>query len=226
MPQATAIAPTKVNLCAARFTRLDADGTSAAPPKNGFVTHQLVSLGISVVVTDAEEKELAGGCDQIIASWTSPAKSKGYTLSLSKGLIEPALEAMLFGGSLILDDSTIPVPIGRQFPAVGDSPPYVAAEFWSKLVTEDHSPGPADTGIPNRSYPYIRFVYPMTFWVPGDDTLDADFQPVLAEGTTRGNSGWGLGPWGDQPVAASAQGFYVYDDDIPAASPNYISSGS
>jgi hypothetical protein len=226
MAQANAIAPARISVCAARFTRLDADGTPADPPKNGFVTCKIISVGMSPVITDADQKELAGGCDDIIATWETPPKFRGWTLTLSKGLIEPALEELIFGGDVILDDSTIPVPIGMQWPAGGTTPPPVAAEFWSKAVLEDHQPGPSDTGVVGRSYPYIRYVFPWTYWAPGDGTLDADLQPVGATASTRGNVNWGLGPWGDQPIASLSQGFYVYDDDIPDCSTNYVSSGS
>jgi hypothetical protein len=218
-----------------RFTRLNADGTPAAPPMNGYVTRKVITLQIRPSVQAAAVKSLVGACDsELIAVWNQPPIFMGNELSLAKGLLEPALEEMMTGGAVILDDSTPnAVPIGVHFPDGATTPPPICVEAWSRNVLKDHAPSTADIypGVspapPPRHYPFTRYLWPMTFWAPDNTQLDADFQPQAFVAAVQGNLNWGIGPWGDQPWPSGSQGFYVFDTiDLPAATGTYISSGS
>jgi hypothetical protein len=225
------INPSRISLCCLRVTRLNDDGTPADPPNNAFVSRKLISLQIRPDVQAASTKTLVGGCDsELLGVYNIPPIFMGQELTLSKGHLEPAMEEMLLGGTVIFDGSDIPVPIGVNWPSAGTTPPPVAIEAWARNILKDHPPGATDTrpSAPGgAAYPYTRYLWPMTRWAPDNNQLDADFQPINMVATVQGNVNWGVGPWGDQPHASGSQGFYVFDTiTLPAESLTYTSTAS
>ena len=49
----------------------------------------------------------------------------------------------------------------------------------------------------------------------GQNTLHADFGPIVLTGTSRVNTAWGYGPYFDQPFDMEGDQYAVYADDTP-----------
>lgn len=226
MAQADIICPNSILFCALRVTRLNVDGTPAAGPNNAYVTDRAMTLTMTPDIEDGEDKVMIGGCDCINARYRGRDKLKGFSLALTSTAVEPGLMEMLLGATLISDGSDDPVPIGVNWPTQlscsdGQQPP-VGIEGWSKAWVDDRQ----DDG-----FPYIRWVFPMTFWQMDENELGADFLELALNGYTRTNENWGVGPYSDQVVNGEIiefepQGGFFFDDMIPAAGCGYQGIGS
>lgn len=214
MAQATEKCVGQIGICAMRVTALNEDGTVADGPNNAYVVAQPMSLEFSLDLEAGDDKILVGGCDCIGLRYRSRDKSKGFTFTFTDMLTEPSLWSIMLGSSLIYDDSDIPVPIGVDFPdqlnCSNPQQPPVAIEAWGKAWEDDH--------FASGGRPYVRWVWPMTFWSMGDGTLENDFYTPALTGWSRGNPNWGEGPYGDQPQAIGNLGGYFQDtaDNVPA----------
>jgi hypothetical protein len=91
----------------------------------------------------------------------------------------------------------------------------VAFEGWSKRWTTDDEQDP--------TYPWWHWLWPSVAWVPGQNTLQADFGPVVATGKTRANTAWATGPYGDEPADVAGNQLAVWADagDLPAGTCAY-----
>lgn len=206
-------------MCRARFTRLNQDGTVADGPHNSYVTDAIQDLAYNPVVVAGAERDLEGGCDCLIATFKGRDKHKRFDLSMHIGKFEPALLEMLTGSGLISDDSTIPVPMGVNFPTTNTldcsaAPVRVAVEAWADIIDGDH-----EASSPFR---YARVVFPASEWRMDNNTMQNDFQPLALTGFSRGNSNW-ADPYSDMPLGRNvgAGGGIIYDDTIPTANCGY-----
>lgn len=209
-----------IKFCRMRVTRLNSDGTPNAGPNNSYVTAQPVSLQISPVKEEGEDRTRVGGCDCIVASYRGKDKLKWFDFSLELAVWEPALIEMMTGADAILDGSD---PIGfwwsnQAFDCEGDIQPPVVIEGWQVLQ---------NGGGPDSQWPYMHWVYPMSFWSPDEYTLENDFAAPALVGYSQPNENWADGIYDDLPgsevVGALGGGFYT--DEIPAASCGYLSHG-
>jgi hypothetical protein len=226
MPQADVICPNSIQICALRVTRLNTDGSAAAGPNNAYVTDRLMTFTMTPDIEDGDDKVLVGGCDCISARYRSMDKLKGFTLALTSTAVEPAMMEMMLGATVIADGSTLPVAIGVNWPtqlscSAGQQPP-VAVEAWSKAWVDDRAA---------PSYPYIRWVFPMSFWQMDEQELGNDFLEFSLNGYTRSNENWGTGPYNDQTVGGATidlepAGGFFFDDLIPDAGCGYQGIGS
>lgn len=203
-----------IHLCRIRATRLDATGNVEAGPNNLVVTDKPIQLGITPVLEQGQDKTLTGGCDCIVATYRGYDKLKRFDLELDLGALDPALIELLTGGEAILDGD---VPIGvqfssQQFECSGPPTPNVAIEAWQDAWDVDHQ---AD------AFPYVRWIFPSSFWQFGAQTLQNDFLQPKLTGFTRGNDVWGEGPYGDQPESINSLGGFFYDDTLPEATCGY-----
>lgn len=207
-----------IKFCAARFTLLADDGTVSNTTGNYFVTNQVVTLGFTPVYSEGQDREVRNGCDCIIAADLAPNLFKRFTFELSKGALEPALEAMLLGQDPILDPVTPTSVIGinyltDQITCVGTQG-KVMMEGWTQGYEVDHQSG---------TYPWIHYRWPSTSWTLGANTLGADFQQEALVGFSRTNTEVG-DPFADLPadgtsvIDSSVFSFWYTDDDPPDAS--------
>lgn len=204
----------QIHLCRLRVTRLNSDGTPHASANNEYVTDNPMVLTVNPDVEAGQDRVLIGGCDCIVARWRGFDKLKGFTLELDMGEIEPGLFEMLTGATII-DDLTD--PIGLSFPTQAFDcssavQPNVAVEAWATGVEEDQQ---------STTWPYVRWIFPSSFWQWGQQTLQNDFAQPKFTAFTRGNTNWGEGIYGDQPASIGQLGGFFYDDTIPAASCGY-----
>lgn len=202
-----------IHLCRIRVTRLTASGAPAPGPNNVYVSDKGISLGLTPVITAGADRELIGGCDQILASWKGDDKLKRWDLQLDVGKLEPALVEMLTGSPAISSAGDV---IGnwwteQQFAGAG---PLVAFEGWMDAIEDDH---------PHAVFPFWHWVWPATKWQFGPQTLQNDFLQPRLNGFSRGNTLWGDGIFGDYPEAAEPLGGYFLTALLPAAECGYQS---
>lgn len=210
-------------ICRLRVTRLDAVGNIAPEPNNFWVTDKITQLVFTPDIETGADRVLLGGCGCIIAAAKIDDLRKRWTLTLDKGSIEPGLDELLLGDTVI---SSGGAAIGTwSAPQIGcDSagPPQVAIEAWAKNWDFDHQ---------DAALPWIHFLFPMSQWQRAAETLSDDLATSPVAGFTRVNPVWGHGPYGDQPEAAAAgadfgQWFTAVDPPDAACAYGSITPGS
>lgn len=204
-----------VEICAVRATRLDTDGTVAPGPDNVYVVQDVIQLQFTPNIREGDEREMPGGCGCVIAQKSDDDQLRRFDLQLDAGRLEPGLIEMLAGGTVIEGtDGPLGVLVGTKR-ACGTPAPRVALEAWSHRWTEDDENDPV--------YPWWHWVWPSSAWVLGQNTLQADFGPVVLTGKSRANSSWGFGPYGDQPadVEANQMGVWASASDLPTGTCDY-----
>lgn len=199
-------------ICRLRVTRLDDIGNVAAGPNNYWVTDKLTELQITPEIETGDDRVLKGGCGCIIAAAKLPDLRKRWTLKLTKGSVEPGLDELLLGDTLISAGGS---PIGTwSAPQIGDcvgNPPNVAIEAWAKNWLFDHQ---------DPTYPWIQLLFVMSLWQRDQETFNDDLSVSPVNGFTRANDLWGHGPYGTQPEAVPVgadRGLWFTAHDPPAA---------
>lgn len=209
MAQADPICASSILACGLRVTLLDSLGNVADQENNYYVTNNLISIAFTPEIETGSDRTLKSGCDCIIATAKFPDLLKRFTFQIDLGQMEPALVALMTGGTLVTDDSDIPVPIGWNWPiqiSCSDTPPpKVAVEVWSDVWENDHQ---------NAILPYWHWVFPLTQWQIGPSKLDSDFAPLALTGYSLGSTQWVHGPYGD-PVAVGQLGAVWQEADGP-----------
>jgi hypothetical protein len=198
-------------ICALRATRLDSTGAVVAPPDNVYVTDAALQVNITPTYEPGADLTLTGGCDCKIASYKGTDKFKFWELEVTEGKLEPALEEMLLGGTVITgSDGSDTVPVGVAYPgalACDEVETVAQIEFWTKHIN-------GDTQDP--TFPWIWHVYPQTRWTKQQQSYSVNefAQPVFS-GFTRQNLAWGTGPFTTALPAAMPNGGYVYSATDP-----------
>ncbi len=206
---------TTVELCAVRATRLGSDGTVSIHPDNVYIVQDVIQLQMTPNIIEGEERTMAGGCGCNIAQKTDPDNFRRYDLELQTGRWEPGfLEMML--SAVVIEDTNGPIGVQTGLKlSCGVSADRVAFEAWSKRWTADDEQDP--------NFPWIHWLFPSVAWVEGQNTLQADFSPIVLAGKTRANTAWGFGPYGDEPVTSGAyhRTAWAADEDLPTATCDY-----
>ena len=221
MPQLPQKCLTPVKACALRVTRLESDGTAAPGPNNSYVSNKFTEIGVTTELREGAEQELLDGCGCPIVEFKEDDSFKRWTFTVSVGALEFGLLEMMLGTSLILDNSTIPVPIGMQFvtpAACGVNRPQVALEAWSRAIAYDES---------DPDLPYFHWVWPGVKFAPapGDLTLGADVAATELAGTGVQNSRFG-DPYNELPEDPLGSGLVFLSDDFPTIACGYQTVGS
>lgn len=206
-----------VEICAVRATRLDTDGSPAAGPNNVYIVSDILQLQVNPNIREGEDREMRGGCGCVIASKSEDDEVRRFDLQLDAGRLEPGLLEILGLGSAILDSTDV---IGAHIAkkrTCGVPQPAVAFEAWTKRWTADDEQDPL--------FPWWHWLWPRSTWALGQNTLQAEFGPVVAVGKSKANTAWGLGPYDDMPEAndGSQLSFWADANDLPVGTCDYSS---
>lgn len=207
-----------INVCAARYTRLNSLGNVADPPDNTIVSDATLSVAVTPVYADGADVEQRSGCDCVVVSYRSEDVFKRWELEMPQTKLQPSVQEMLLGGTLVTgSDGSATVPTGIAYAgpvACGQSRDRVQVEFWTMHVTDG-----SDAQDP--TFPWIHHVYPnMSFTLSNQTYEGGTFANPTLSGFTRTNSQWGDGPYGDGPGVDMPHGGWFYTDDptLPTAS--------
>jgi len=203
-----------IHLCRVRITRLNDNGTPMAGPNNVYVTDKPIQLNVTPVYEAGKDSTLVGGCDCIVATYRGFDKLKRFDFELDLAKLEWGLFEMLTGAAAISSSGAV---IGNwfndnAFDCSVAAQPNVVLEGWQTGWEDDRQ---------DTTFPYVRWLWPSTFWSVSALSLQNDFNQPKMTGFSRGNSAWGTGIFHDQPEAAGALGGGWYDTTIPAASCGY-----
>lgn len=187
-------------LCAVRVTELDATGNVTG---NFYVTNTPITVTVTPNIETGNTFSLRSGCGCSIARFKANDTFNWFEFTFAKGVLDPAMEAMMLGGDIITDSSD---EVGLNFGgglACDEDPPLVAFEFWTQHIAAGGS------GL-DGDHPYIHWAFPASAWQLADNTFAEDFAQVSLTGFSRSNSNWGNGPYGDGPPdgALGAEGGY------------------
>lgn len=188
--------------CAIRLAKITAAGAPDVGASNGYVSDALISLQVSVELTEGDEFEQKNGCGAICQTFKDCDRIKRLSLSmdlcqLDANLIEFLTDADLFssGGN----------PIGWQFPSVTAACPNgVSLEVWTKAWDGTEQAVPTFTD-PDAAY--WHWVFPRTKWTMGNITMDNSIMVVPVTGFAEENSSiTANGPFNDWPEAVANAG--------------------
>lgn len=204
-----------IQVCAIRVAELDADGTPTGGASSGYISDATIEVGVNVVVTEGEVKELRNGCDAICQTLTNPDRLQRIDLSATFCQLDAELIALMTGSTVITSEgNTIGVELPGPTDTVGGN--GVSFEVWAKEWDGDAQ---ADDGAGNVKY--VHFVFPRVLWVPGNFTLNADFLEFPVSGKAQVNANFFDGPWNDLPYSFSKLGGWFSDDSLPTAACGY-----
>lgn len=208
--------PQSIHIHKARVTRLDLTGApdaSGATPRNSIVTSALTHLNWTVNTQAGDQRVVIGGGDCICAQYRGQDKLLNLGLELEMCRLEAALLEMMLGTALILGPvpgggGTAPI-IGAQLgstPGCGQQRAGVAVEAWSTAW---------QGGGQMPGTPYIRWVFPMTYWQIGNGSLQNDFLLPTLTGYTQDNPAWGTGPYDADTVDVGPKVGWYLDAAMP-----------
>lgn len=195
-----------LHVCNIRITVLDEVGNVADLDDNFYVTGKATSVQVTPTIETGADITLTGGCDCVVASYRGTDKLKRFEFEMNIATLEPAMVAMMVGGTILVDGAD---DVGVAWPSAlecGDVEPAVAFEFWT-----DHWNGDAQ----DPDYPYIHHIYPQTRWQIGQQQYQNDFAQPTLTGFSRQNLVWGNGPYNDGPGAPVPNGGWFYSDVVP-----------
>lgn len=210
-----------VDLCGVRATRLASDGTVDPDVDNSYVVQDVIQLQVTPNTREGEDREMIGGCGGCpIATKTDDDQFRRFDLELQAGRLEPGMLEILTGGTVINGtDGPLGVQLGEKT-ACGTTRSRVGFEAWSKRWTVDDEQ--------DAVYPWWHWVFPSVLFVLGQNTLSADFGPIVLAGKSRVNSSWADGPYGDMlaDVGGNQLAIEAYAGDLPTATCDYSTIGT
>lgn len=200
-------------LCAVRVTKVDpATGLVEDEANNSYVSDKAVTLSLTPNVETGNTFSLRNGCGCSLARFKSQDIFNWFEFSFARGALEPELEQMLLGGSLIMDGADAVGINGPGALSCEDAQPAVALEFWTQ-----HNLGSGQDAL----HPWVHWVFPYTLWQLGDNTAEEDIMQLTVTGFSRTSGGWGEGPYtADQPPDSQPITEWAYwktDVDPPEA---------
>lgn len=181
-------------ICAARVTELDVLGNAGG---DVYVTDKQVSLAFAPNIDTGATFSQRNGCGCSLARFRSEDVFNWWDFTFTDGALEPAMQAMMLGTTVIVDGSD---QVGAHFPVALDCEdvrPQVGFEIWTKHIVGSST---------DSAFPYIHWVWPATVWQVGDNTAEEDFMNPVLTGFSRSNPLWGSGPHGDGPPDGSDVG--------------------
>lgn len=200
-------------VCTVRLTRVDATGGVIAG-NNAYVSDKPVSVAVAPNIETGNTFSQRNGCGCGLARFKAPDVFNWFEFTFTAAALEPVMQEFLLGADGILDGSDT---VGVSYPgalACDDDEPAVAFEFWTQ-----HINGSAQ----DADLPWIHWVFPMTIWHLGDNTVEENILNPVVAGFSRTNGLWGNGPYGDGPPDGTnieEGGWWKTDVDPPGAECN------
>jgi hypothetical protein len=178
-------------LCVIRATELDEDGNVAPGPGNVYVSDKPVTMGFNPNYDEGEVFTSRNGCGCSTAKVKSPDVFNWFEFTFAEEALEPELEGMMLGDTVIVDGADIVGVNGTGMSIdCSEAETTVAFEFWTK-----HYVGSS----PDADHPWVHWIFPRSRWRRGDNTVEEGLLQPAFVGQSRTNLLWGSGPYGDGP---------------------------
>lgn len=199
------ICGTPVQVCMLRVAKLEPNGVPKPGPGNLYVTDSIIRLSAEPEIAEGEDFEQKNGCGAVCVSFKDCDRIKRINLELQVCTHDPELTEMLVGGLLLKSGANTR---GYAFPSVGDEPCSngVSIEAWSKNIVGDAQ---------HPTFPYVRFVYPRTYWQMGPRVQENGIMELTFRGFGVENPNWFNGPGNDWPYDSSRVAMYAFDTSVP-----------
>lgn len=196
-----------LSLCRLRIARLDASGVPEPGAKNLYVTDSQISLTLGLEISEGDDFEVKNGCGDICFSFKDRDQIKGLNLELAVCTADPELTELLTGGDLLTSGGDT---VGYALGSVGSvgNENGVSVEAWTKNISGSSL---------DADYPYVRWVFPKTFWTHSDRTFENG--PITHSYTGEGqeNVNWFDGPANDWDYTSDRLFQYAGDTTLPTA---------
>lgn len=205
-----------VDVCAARFARLDASGVPEPGAENVIVTHDIVTARMTTEIETGTRTTQKDGCGNICFSRETPDKVIGSNLEVALCYADSEIAEMIAGHTLLTEGAET---IGDALPSQ-DAPqgPGVGVEVWTKAFVGDQQMLHPVSGQPA----YWRYVWPrMRFSTTGDVTLQEGIQFDTYLGKGEANENFHDGPGNDVPLGWDGPRARFLSDSLPAATDGY-----
>lgn len=185
-----------------RAARLSANCTPLGGVNGGLVTAGLVTMTADPIVKEGVSLEQENGAGDLLFSYESDDKLKGYTISGEMGFADFEMMALLFGGSVILGKA------GGDYAGtvIGYADPNYTAPArygtYLEVITLAVEEGAGDCVASDGGAPVaIGNIFGKAKLRSGSISFGNDIQRVSFTGKSVTNPNLFNGPWNDYPGA-------------------------
>lgn len=205
-----------VDIVAARFTRLEANGVPSPGATNLLVTTDLTQIAYTFEVEAGTRTTKKTGGGNICFTRETPDKVLGSNLTLDLCFTDAELMELAVGATLLTDTGET---VGWAAPAPDSEPPYgVGVETWSLAWQNDQQMIHPVTG----AAAYLRRVWPrMRFALSGNPTQAEGLSIQQIAGKGVANDNFYDGPGNDIPLGYEGAYLEFLSAAPPAATDGY-----
>lgn len=184
-----------VDICAARFSRLDGAGVPDPGADNVIVTADLTQIAYTFEVEAGQRTTRRNGCGDVCFTRETVDKVLGSNATLDLCYTDAELMELATGATLLTEDGE---PIGWALPGPDSPPPPgVGLETWSLAWDNDQPKIHPVTG----AQAYLRRVWPrIKFSLAGNPTQAEGLTIQQISGKGQANDNFYDGPGNDIPL--------------------------
>lgn len=207
--------------CAMKVTKLGADGSPVVGSENAYVTNDLVTLTIGSEYADDDDFEVRGASGDVCLRYFAFGPLKNITFGLNLCSADPELHALLTGQQTLESGEAVGFPwpeIGVGQGCSGGTYYGVGLEVWTLHVGSD--------GSLDGSFPYLRWLFPKTFWRIADKNIENAPMAHNFDGFGIQNDQWLDGPANDWPVLSDRAGQWLPVATAPTPQCGYAAVSS
>lgn len=190
--------------CAVKFTKLASDGSPVVGAHNSYITDDLITLSIKTEYEGDDDFVVRGASGDVCLRYFAFGPLKNISFDLDGCAADPELHSLMVGETPL----TAGAAVGFQWPEIGvgqgcSGGSYfgVGLEVWTRNVGAD--------GSIDGSFPYLRWVFPKTFWRVSDKNVENAPMTHKFNGFGLQNAQWLDGPDNDWPVTSDRVGQWL-----------------
>lgn len=201
-----------LQVCGFRVARLNSLGFPIAGAGNGYTSKAPIDATIVLDYLMGAQLQQLQGCGYLNAFFHAPNVLKEISLTMNITDLDSELIQLLTTPdmSVITESGT---SNGIMFPAIGACAPSQQVGVSVELFTKRW----AGCAQPTDGLLYWQWVIPRAFLHVTQFAQKNDFMPIPITGYANTNPNWGIGPWGDAPVAVTTVGGVFARANLPVS---------
>lgn len=206
-----------LKVCALKITKIALDGSPVVGASNAYITNDLVTLTVGSEYEADDDFVVRGASGDICLNYFAFGPLKRLTFDMDLCSADPELHSLLTGQSTLVSSAAV----GFHWPDVGvgqgcSGGTYygVGLEAWTLNVASD--------GSVDGTFPYLRWLFPKTFWRIGEKNMENAPMSHKFAGFGLENSQWLDGPSNDWPVASDRVGQWLPVATAPTPGCGYV----